>query len=313
MTRKVIIDTDPGIGDAVALALALFDPRLDVVAVTAVAGNVPADLATRNVQALLEQLDPPRLPRIGMASPPENEAGHHSAQLQGADGLGNAELPVSKLARQHPSEKIIVDEVRAAPGEVGLICLGPLTNLARAMQLEPGLASLLGPVVIMGGSVGGVGNITPTAELNIHYDPESARQVFLSSVAKTLVPLDVTNEIVFGMDLLHNLPKDSTRAGKLLHKILPYAFRACRQHLGLEGIYLHDAVGVAAAVHPELFTMCDLGGDVELTGQLTRGMTVFDRRPNCRQRGGMEVGLEVDAQAVAEYIVRGLNEAGAAT
>jgi purine nucleosidase len=313
VSRKVIIDMDPGIGDAVALALALFDPRLDVIAVTAVGGNVPAEQATRNVQALIEQLDPPRLPRIGVATAPENVLAYHAAHLQGNDGLGNAELPVSRLARQHPSEKIIVDEARAAPGELGLICLGPLTNLARAMQLEPSLASLLGPVVIMGGSVGGVGNVTPTAEFNIYYDPESARQVFLSSVAKTLVPLDVTSEIVFGLDLLHNLPDETTRAGKLLGKVLPFAFRACRQHLGLEGIHLHDVVGVAAAVHPELFTMCDLGGDVETGGELTRGMTVFDRRPHGRQRGGMEVALEVDAAAVADYIVRGLNDAGIAT
>ena len=177
MQRKVIIDCDPGIDDAVALTMALFDPRLEVVAVTAVAGNVSAEQATINVQAVVEQLDPPRYPRLGAAAPPDHAPYVDSRHLHGADGLGNAGLAVSKHARQHPAEKLICDEIRAAPGEVTLLCLGPLTNVARAMARDAELLSLVGRIVIMGGSVKCVGNVTACAEFNIYCDPASARTV----------------------------------------------------------------------------------------------------------------------------------------
>src|SRR6187401_3635203 len=118
MPRKVIIDCDPGIDDAAALAMALFDPRLEVVAVTAVAGTVGAEQASRNVQAVIEQLDPPRYPRMGVASPPDDEPYIDGRAIHGNDGLGDLGLSVSQLVRQHPSEKVICDEVRAAPGDV---------------------------------------------------------------------------------------------------------------------------------------------------------------------------------------------------
>src|SRR4051812_7858932 len=126
MPRKVILDVDPGINDAVALALALFDPRLEVLAVTAVAGDVSAEQATRNVQAIIEQLDPPRLPRIGAAVEPEQAAPVDGRHLNGADGLGNSNFAVAELHQRHLSEKVIADEIRAAPDSVTVIALGPL-------------------------------------------------------------------------------------------------------------------------------------------------------------------------------------------
>lgn len=313
MSRKIIIDCDPGIDDAVALCMALFDPRLEVVAVTAVAGNVPAEQATLNVQAIVEQLDPPRYPRLGAASAPDVVASVDSRHLHGQDGLGNAGLQVSQLARQHPSEKLICDEIRAAPNEVTLLCLGPLTNVARALARDPELVSLVGRIVILGGAVNGIGNITPSAEFNIYCDPLAARNVFRSATTKTLVPLDVTSQVHWSLDFFEQLPAETTRAGKLLRKIVPFAFRAYRRELGLERLHIHDAVAVAAAVHPELFTTTELSGDVEISGDLTLGATVFDRRPNCRTRGDMEVALETDTNAVADCVVRSLSEAGRQT
>jgi purine nucleosidase len=313
MPRKVIIDCDPGIDDLVALALALFDPRLEVVAITAVAGNVPAEKATVNVQAIVERLDPPRYPRLGAASPVEDVPYIDARHLHGPDGLGGAGLAVSQLARQHPSEKLICDEVHAAPGEVAIICLGPLTNVARALARDPAIADDIGRIIIAGGSMKGVGNVTACAEFNIHADPPSARAVFRSATTKTLVPLDVSDQVVCTLDLLEKLPPESTRAGKLLRGSLPYFFRSFRQHLGLESVVLPDAVAMISLLHPELFRTEDLTGDVETTGELTTGMTVFDRRPTASHRTDMEVALEVDAAAVADAIVRGLTEAGRQT
>src|SRR5688500_4515515 len=144
MARKVIIDCDPGIDDAVALTMALFDPRLEVVAVTAVEGNVNADQASRNVQSIIERLDPPRMPRIGVASPSENTSSPFAYHIHGKDGLGNIGLDGSELVRQHPADKLICDEVKAAPGEVTVLCLGPLTNMARALARDRHVFGQLG-------------------------------------------------------------------------------------------------------------------------------------------------------------------------
>lgn len=311
--KKVIIDVDAGIDDAVALAWALFDPQLEVIAVTATGGNVLPEQATRNVQAIIEQLDPPRWPRIGVASLPDEGLPALSLPLYGSDGLGNAGFQVSPLQHKHPSEKVICDEVRAAPEQITIIALGPLTNLARAFTRDPALAAMVGQMVIMGGTLSGSGNVTPAAEFNIYCDPPAARTVFRSNVTKTLVPLDITTQVVFAYDLLDQLPSESTRAGRFLRKILPYVFRSHRQELGLEGIYLHDAVALAAVLHPELFELEMTAGDVETAGELTFGATVFDRRRVREWRANLAVVTSLDTTAVADSVLRGLAAAGAAS
>ena len=311
MGRKVIIDCDPGIDDALALCVALFDPRLEVMAITAVEGNVSAHQSSRNVQAIIEQLDAPRLPRIGMASPPDLRPGVSGQAFHGEDGLGNTGFEVSELHHQHPSDKVICDVVRAAPEEVTIITLGPLTNVARAFQRDPQLPGLVGRLIMMGGSIHGVGNITPAAEYNVYYDPASARAVFRSPTTKTLVPLEVTNQVVFSLDFIDQMPEETTSAGRLMRSLLPFAFRVYRQTWGLEGIFLSDAVALMAAMHPELFETEYMAGDVEINGELTSGVTVFDRRPAPQWRSNMEVATEVDASAVKDVILRGMHHAGA--
>jgi purine nucleosidase len=313
MSRKVLIDCDPGIDDAVALCLALLDPRLDVLAVTATAGNVDAQQASRNVQMLVERLDPPRWPRLGAALPDALTRVIDARHLHGQDGLGNMGLAVSELHHQHPSDKVINDVIRAAPGEITIIALGPLTNIARAFSREPELPSLLDRLIIMGGAVNGIGNVTPAAEFNMYCDPKAAQLVFRSPTTKTLVPLDVTNRVVMTLDLVSQLPSETTRAGALLHQIIPFAFRAYRQQLGLEGIHLHDAVAIQAALQQELFETVEMAGDVEISGELTCGATVFDRRPRQAWRNNMEVAIGIDEVAVQDCILRGLKFAGQET
>ena len=311
MARKVILDVDPGIDDAVAMTMALFDPRCEVVAGSAVAGNVPAEQATRNVQAIIEQLDPPRWPRVGAAVQPERTPLADSRHIFGADGLGNANFPVAELHHQHPSEKVITDEIRMAPEAITIIALGPLTNIANALRRDPGLADQVGQLIIMGGAVKGPGNITPAAEFNIYCDPAAARDVFRSRTTKTLVPLDVTNQVVMTYDLLDQLPAESTRAGAFLRKILPFAFRSHRQLFGLEGILLHDAEAAVAAGNPELFTTERLAGEVETHGELTLGATVFDRRPAPEWRANMDVAAGIDTAGVIDAVMRSLHQAAA--
>ena len=311
MSKKVILDCDPGIDDAMALCLAMFNPALEVVAVTAVGGNVPPQMATRNVQAIIERIDPPRWPRVGVASPPDNGLPVDGRHLHGIDGLGGINLRVAELRTQHPSEKIICDEIRAAPEAVTLVALGPLTNVARALQRDPDLASLVGRVVIMGGTLSGPGNITPAAEFNMYCDPESAQAVFRAPATKTLIPLDLTNRVILTYDLFNRLPDEKTKIGSFLRMILPPAFRAYRQEFGLEGIHVHDSLALMSVIHPELFTMVEMGGDVETMGDLTLGATVFDRRRLPSWRHNMEVAVDMQTEKVVDELIRNLNEAAA--
>ena len=313
MPRKVIIDCDPGIDDAVALAIALFHPGLDVLAITATEGNVSADQANRNVQSIMEQLDPPRYPRVGVASPLTDAPMHDARQIHGDDGLGNAGYEVSLLQHKHTSEKMICDIVRSAPGDVTIIALGPLTNIARAIKRDAQLSASIGHIIMMAGTVNGIGNVTPAAEFNTYYDAEAARTVFQSPTTKTLVPLDVTRKVVFSLDFMNRLPSEQTRAGLFMRRMMPHLYRAFRQRLGMERVYVHDAVALIMALHPELFTTAEMAGDVEVSGELTRGATVFDQRANRQWRPNMEVAMDVDSSAVMDAVIRGIDSAGEQT
>jgi purine nucleosidase len=313
MSRKIIIDCDPGIDDAVALVAALFDPRLDVLAITATAGTVTADQATANASAILSTLDPARYPRIGKALPPEDAAVVDDKFLNGPDGLGD--FAVSQSQRQHlpSSDKVIAELLRKHPGEITMVCLGPLTNLFRLCQRDPAVVELVDKVYISGGACRVAGNVTPVAEFNMHFDPNAAAEVFASPTTKSLVPLDVTEKVRFGVDLLEQLPPKYTRAGDFLRQILPYAFRMAHQRLGRELLPLMDLTTIAAVVEPELFEWSEMAGRVETQGELTCGMSVFDRRLRPEWNVNMEVALKADFEAIKSYIRRSLQLAGQKT
>ena len=313
MARKVLIDCDPGIDDAVALSIALFDESVDVLAVTATEGNAGADQITRNVQAIIDVLDPPRYPRVGKAMPFEGAPPTDARKLHGNDALANTGLEVSRLHHEHASDKMICDVVRADPDDVTIVTCGPLTNLGRALKRDPEIAGLIDRIVIMGGTVGGIGNITPTAEFNIYFDPEAAHTVFHSPTTKTLIPIDVTRQVTFSIKLLEELPSAASRVGRLAHSVLPFLFRSFHQHWGQEVVHLSAVMAVMAVLEPGLFETQEMYGDVEVRGHLTTGMTVFDRRSFSQVRPNMEVAVGVNANAVAESVIRRLRRAGVAS
>lgn len=313
MTRKIIIDCDPGIDDAIAISMALFDPRLEVLAITATAGTVDAVQATNNVTAIVQQLDPARYPRIGKASAIAGASVIDDNYLNGADGLGECNFQSTDRQHQVPSEKVIAELLRQYPNQITLVCLGPLSNLARICVRDPAVLPLIDKVVISGGAVSHPGNVTAAAEFNFHFDPVAAKEVFASATTKSLVPLDVTDRVTFGMELLDKLPDRFTRVGKLLHKIVPFMFRAAHQRLGRELIPLLDPTALIAVLEHDLFTWEDMAGDVETRGELTRGMTLFDRRMRPEWGVNLEVAREVDVPEVRERIVRLLKYAGQQT
>lgn len=305
MARKVILDMDPGVGDALAICLALAQPELEVIAVTATGGNVSPRQASLNVQAIIEHLDPPRWPRIGFAHE-EQQLRTDNRELWGVDGLCGADLGVVELHQQHPSIKVLSDEIRSNPGEVTVIAGGPLSNLAAAFQIESDLAMLVGHLIIVGGTLDGPGDVTAAAEFNIYCDAESAQRVFRSTATKTLLPRDVTSRAAMTFDLLNHMPDEATGPGRVLHALLPGAFQSYRQRLGLEGMYVPEAVAVAVAIHPELLTTESWPCDVETDGVLTHGATVIDRRRHTQERGRMDVAVKLDSKGVVDCIRRGL-------
>jgi inosine-uridine nucleoside N-ribohydrolase len=312
LAHKIIIDTDPGIGDAIALAIALLDPDLDVVGVTATAGCVTGSAASRNVQAVIEHLDPPKWPRIGCSEGRVasfgTDVGAESitlADLNGKSGLGDWEFRVADLHHRHESAKLMIDIARSEPNEVTLLTLGPLTNLELACERAPDFLQMLKGIVVFGGSVSCGGDVTAAAEFNMHANPEAARLVLRSPATKTLVPLDICQNVVLTFEQYDRVkPTQETSTRQLLEQLLPYAFRAHHQYLGLEGVSLRELVAVASISQPRLFERHAMAVDVETGGELTRGMTVFDRRGIPLWQANIDVLTAVDGQGVLDYFAR---------
>lgn len=308
MARKLIIDLDPGIGDALATVLALQDPDIDLIALTATSGCVDGQMATKNLQAIVEQVDPPKWPRIGsplVASlAPEHPAALNVAdfsRLNGPHGLGDCRFEVADLHHRHESSKVLTDLVRGAPHEVTLLTLGPLTNVAAACERMPEFLAQLEDLVCLGGCMADGGDITAAAEFNMYVNPDAARAVFLSPESKTIVPLDVTSKVVLTFEHFNRLETATSRGANFLRQLLPYAFRAHHQFLGMEGLLIREAVALAAITRPQLFRTERLPVDVETRGELTRGATIFDRRRSAAAPNA-NVVTDVDVQGILDYV-----------
>jgi inosine-uridine nucleoside N-ribohydrolase len=303
MARKVVIIADPGIDGAFALALALHEPQFDVLAVCATPGNVSAEQATRNVHLLVEQFDPPKWPRVGEAPAVAYEV--HGTELHGAGGLGGVQWPAAELHRLHPGDKLIVEEVRQHPGEVTIIVLGPATVLAQALDRDPELPRLAQQFIIVGGAWHEAGNAGPVSEFHFACDPLAARRVLRAGTPTILVPLDITRKALFSPTELTELPCGEHRGCQLLRRIVPFGISATAQLYGIEGFHLKDVLGVFALAEHQAITTRPMHADVETHGELTKGMSVLDLRPD-RKPPNVDLVTDADFQAVRGYMRRTL-------
>jgi inosine-uridine nucleoside N-ribohydrolase len=272
---------------------------------------VDPEQATENVHNLVERIDPPRMPRIGVAVSPERGAAvFNQSQLHGERGLGNVHWP--PVSRQHSitSDKLIVDQVRANPGQVTIVCTGPLTGLAKALQRDPAIAGMLDQIIICGGSVSGVGDVTPCAEFNMHFDPASSRSVFHSATTKSLIPLEISRCLNFGWELVDQLPDRFTSVGAVLHDLIPYLLRTTRQQLGHESVSFQAILPILMLLDSSVMKFEGMAGDVEVTGELTLGATVFDRRDPRSWRDNMEVACHIDVDKALEVFHQSLSACG---
>ncbi|MEX2555423.1 MAG: nucleoside hydrolase [Actinomycetota bacterium] len=309
-SKRVIIDTDPGIDDAAAIFLALSSELLQVEALTTVFGNVELEQCTRNALTILELAGREDIPVYQGAARPMSREPHYAKHIHGDDGLGGMSIaPTAGVASPGGAVDAIVSRVREAPGEITLIALGPLTNVAQALTVEPALAANLRELIVMGGAVLTWGNVTPAASANMYNDPEAADIVFRSGASIVQVGLDVCRPTVITHDHLARIRAAGTRPSRFLVDASAFIENAYRQfRRGTNngtGVHFNDVPAVAYVMHPELFSTEDLYVEIETEGRITAGATVADFEgilgtPNAR------VCLGVESMGVADLLADGL-------
>ncbi|SFG18113.1 purine nucleosidase [Palleronia marisminoris] len=275
---KIIIDTDPGQDDAVAILAALASPELEVLGITAVAGNVPLDLTQKNARIVCELAGRTDIPVFAGARQPLKRPLVTAEHVHGRTGLDGPDLPdpTMPLQEQHAVDFIIETLRREPSGSVTLVPIGPLTNIAMALMKAPDIAPKIARIVLMGGAYFEVGNITPAAEFNIYVDPEAAQLVFHAGAPITVLPLDVTHKaMVTGKrnDVFRAL---GTPVGRAVAEMTDFYERFDKEKYGSDGAPLHDPCTIAWLLKPELFTGREINVEVECDSDLTRGMTVAD-------------------------------------
>ncbi len=271
MPIPVLIDTDMGVDDAVAVALAMACPELEVVGLVSVGGNVNLDRATNNVGRLLRVLSPAKLPLVGRGLDQDDPSLLDAGHVHGSDGLGELDLPEPVGFSTQPYADVYEQLIKEHGSELAVVAIGPLTNLAGLLHERPGLLAGMGRVVIMGGAVWCAGNITTDAEFNFYRDPQAAAAVLAAGLPTTLVSLDVTTQVV--MDELHvsHLASSRSASAQVLARMIEFPLRKSSDGGGGR-FQVHDAVAVAALVWPGLFLRSKMGLQVTLSGPKA-GMT----------------------------------------
>ncbi|MCI2398759.1 nucleoside hydrolase [Aliiroseovarius subalbicans] len=278
MTRKIIIDTDPGQDDAVAILLALASPELDVLGITAVAGNVPLPLTQKNARIVCELAGRTDVKVFAGCDAPLERPLVTAEYVHGKTGLDGPELPDPTMPLQDAhAVDFIIDTLRDEPsGSVTLCPLGPLTNIATAFSRAPDIVDRVQQIVLMGGAYFEVGNVTPAAEFNIYVDPQAADIVFKSGVDIVVMPLDVTHKALVTKARNDAFRALETKVGIAVAQMTDFFERFDREKYGSDGAPLHDPCVTAFLIAPDLFTGRRVNVAVETRSDLTLGMTVAD-------------------------------------
>ncbi|MFN3525044.1 MAG: nucleoside hydrolase [Paracoccus sp. (in: a-proteobacteria)] len=288
MTQKIIIDTDPGQDDAVAILLALASPEIEVLGIVAVAGNVPLSLTQVNARKVVELAGRGDVPVFAGCDRPLARPLVTAEHVHGKTGLDGIELPEPTIPLQdQDGVDFIIETLRREPaGSVTLVPIGPLTNIAEAFRRAPDVAARVQRIVLMGGAYFEVGNITPAAEFNIYVDPEAAAEVFASGVPIVVLPLDATHEALTSQNWVEGMRALPGRCGPAVASWTDFFERFDREKYGSDGAPLHDPCTIAWLIRPDLFEGREINVEIETEGRWTTGMTVADwwqvsgRKPN---------------------------------
>ncbi|KAG6768813.1 hypothetical protein POTOM_027742 [Populus tomentosa] len=315
--KKIIIDTDPGIDDAMAILLALRSPEVEVIGLTTIYGNVYTTLATRNALHLLEV--------AGRTDIPVAEGSHVTLTkgtklriadfVHGADGLGNQNFdPPKGKPLEQSAAAFLVEQAKLHPGKVTVVALGPLTNIALAIELDPEFCKNIGQIVLLGGAFSVNGNVNPAAEANIFGDPDAADIVFTCGADILVVGINVTHQVVLTDAERDKLIQSNGKFAQYLCKILEVYFSYHHEAYSMRGVYLHDPTALLAAVNPSLLTYTEGAVRVQRTG-ITRGLTLlynkqksFGEVTEWTDKPTVKVAVTVDAPTVVKLLMERLME-----
>lgn len=311
MTKKIILDCDPGHDDAIAMLLAYGNPNIDLLAVTTVAGNQTLEKVTRNARAIAEMANIRGIPfAAGSARPLVREV-EVAPDIHGDSGLDGPELPTPTLALdERHGVNLIIDTIMSHPPKtVTLVPTGALTNIALAARLEPRIVERVKEVVLMGGGYH-VGNWSPVAEFNIKIDPEAAHIVFNEKWPLTMVGLDLTHQALATPDVVTKIAEIDTKCSKFVVELLDFFGKMYKQAQGFDAPPVHDPCAVAYVIDPSVMTTQKVPVDIELTGTLTLGMTVADFRHPAPADCHTQVAVKLDRDKFWQMVIDALKNIG---
>src|SRR6266536_797571 len=308
MPRRVIFDTDPGVDDSMALFFLLRSPELQLEAVTTVFGNVDVEQTTRNAVILLDVAGRPDVPvSRGADRPLLRTRQFGGAVVHGDNGLGGAALPApSRTEDAARAADVIVDRIMASPGEITLIAVGPLTNVALATCLEPRIVENVQQVIVMGGAVTVPGNVSPVAEANFRNDPEAARIVLGAGFPLALVGLDVTLQAIISPDAIDLIRAKGGAVGEFIHAISAHYGSHYARRSGRVGFPMHDSAAIIYAIDPGYFTTERWYLEVETQSERAAGMVMADRRGRWGQPPNADACVGIDAERFLKLYVERL-------
>lgn len=304
MPKKILFDTDPGIDDACAILLALASPELSVEGLTVVHGNCSLEQGTANALSVLELANASHIPVAKGCELPLVQPSLLAPETHGDTGLGYAKLPEprSKPLTQHAID-FLIETILASPGEITLVAIAPLTNVALAIRKEPRIVEALKEIIIMGGAIRHEGNTTALAEFNTYVDPHAAQIVYQAGIPTTLVPLDVTYQCILTPSDVSRLQKIDSPIPKFVADATRFYMEFHDEYQQIEGCVINDPLALALTFMPELCTYQELPVEVDLSGGISMGKTVADFYNYGKKPSNMKVALGVKARNFIDLFV----------
>ena len=302
--KRIIIDTDPGVDDALTFLLALASPEIKLEALTTTQGNVTLEKTTRNALSVLELGRASDIPVASGSMLPLVQPLHASAYVHGESGIGNSQLPAPQ-AKTVPGHAVdyLIERVLAEPNEISIFPIGPMTNIAMAIRKEAKFAKAVKELVIMGGAIQENGNVTPLAEFNIHVDPHAAHIVFHSGIPITLIPLDVTQKCLLSQSHVDRLMKIKSPISRFIKEAMEVYLKYSVE-LGYVGSALHDPLTLATIIAPELLTLKEYYVDVDISGGVSMGKTFADIHNVTKKPANMKVAMNVQGEDFIELFLQ---------
>jgi len=304
MSKRILIDTDPGIDDALAILLALASPEVTMEGITTIHGNCSVDQATINALSILELAEAKEVP-VAMGFPlPLVQPSLLAAETHGDTGLGYAKLPEPRGRPEvrHGSD-FLIEKIMSNPGEITLVAIGPLTNVAFAIRKEPRIVEAVREVIVMGGAIRYPGNASPLAEYNVFVDPHAAHVVYHSGIPITLVPLDVTYQCILTPDDVKRLQKNPSRISRFIDDSTRFYMEFHDEYQQIHGCAINDPLALALTFAPELCDYQELYVDVDISGGISMGKTFADFHGLAKKRPNMKVALSVRARDFMELFL----------